>query len=111
MTPAEEVLWRALRDRNLIGLKFRRQHVFGPYVLDFCCPAAWLVVELDGEIHDDAEHVVYDAARTEYMNAHGYRVIRFRNEEVFNDLPRVLSRILDEVGWTGFPPTSPLRCL
>jgi adenine-specific DNA-methyltransferase len=100
-TPAEQVLWATLRDRRLVGLKFRRQHVFGPYVLDFCAPLVCLVVELDGTSHDDDEHRTYDAARTEYLVAHGYRVIRFRNDDVLADLPNVLRRIRDKAHWTG----------
>jgi very-short-patch-repair endonuclease len=104
MTPAEGVLWAALRDRALVGVKFRRQHVMGPYVVDFCCPAGWLVVEIDGDGHDEEERRIYDGARTEYLNAAGYRVVRFRNEEVMNDLAGVLERIVDELGWTGVAP-------
>jgi very-short-patch-repair endonuclease len=107
MTPAEEMLWAALRDRALVGMKFRRQHVMGPYVLDFCCPAGWLVVEVDGDGHNEEERRVYDEARTEYLRAAGYRVVRFRNEEVMNDLAGVLGRIVDEVGWTGRQPSPP----
>ena len=82
-TPAEEVLWESLRDRRLEGLKFRRQHGFGPFVLDFSCAAHSLVIELDGAIHDDQAE--QDAYRTEYLAQYGYRVIRFRNEEVLRD--------------------------
>jgi very-short-patch-repair endonuclease len=101
MTHAEEVLWQALRDRGLHGLKFRRQHVFGPYILDFCCPLCSLVVEVDGDSHDGPEHISYDQIRTDYLSAHGYRVIRFRNEEVLTNLSQVLGRIVDEARWKG----------
>ncbi|MFN8536133.1 MAG: DUF559 domain-containing protein [Thermomicrobiales bacterium] len=94
-TPAEEILWESLRDRKLIGLKFRRQHGFGPFVLDFFSAAHKLVIELDGAIHDS--QVEQDAYRTEYLAQYGYRVIRFRNEEVLHDLPSVLDRIRREV--------------
>jgi very-short-patch-repair endonuclease len=91
MTPAEELLWSRLRNRQLSGLKFRRQHPMGPFVADFCCPAHRLIVELDGDIHDSqAER---DAARTEQFEQHGYRVIRFRNELVLNDVDAVLEAI------------------
>ena len=106
MTHAEEVLWEALRNRGSAGLKFRRQHVVGPYVLDFCCPLSWLVVEVDGDIHDVPEHEAYDSVRSDYLNAKGFRVIRFRNEEVLNELPRVLQRIRDEANWSSPPITS-----
>jgi very-short-patch-repair endonuclease len=91
MTPAELKLWNALRNRQLDGLKFRPQHPVGPFILDFWCPACKLVVELDGEIHD--KQTDYDEARTQQLQAYGYRVIRFRNEEVLNDLASVLEQI------------------
>ena len=90
-TRAEEVLWQALRGQKLDGLKFRRQYPLGQFVLDFCCPACRLVVELDGSVHDGRERE--DAARTEHLAAYGYRVIRFRNDQVFTALPDVLEVI------------------
>jgi len=93
MTPAEKILWEALRGRKLAGLKFRAQHPVGPFILDFYCPARKLVVELDGGIH--AQQAEYDSAREQQLNDFNYRVIRFRNEEVMKDLPSVLKRILD----------------
>jgi very-short-patch-repair endonuclease len=92
MTPAEKKLWEALSGKKLGGLKFRAQHPMGPFILDFYCPACKLVVELDGDVHED--QVVYDDARTRQLNHYGYKVIRFRNEEVLGDLPSVLERIL-----------------
>ena len=91
MTPAERVLWAALRDRRLAGLKFRRQHAVGPFVLDFYRPTSRLVVELDGGVHDG--QVEPDQTRTEHLAGYGYRVMRFRNEEVLTDLDAVLERI------------------
>jgi len=91
MTAAEWRLWQALRVRQLGGLKFRRQHPVGPFVLDFYCPAGKLVIELDGGVHD--EQAEQDEARTQHLESYGYRVLRFRNEEVFADLPAVLDRI------------------
>ena len=91
MTPAEAVLWRALRDRRLAGLKFRRQHPVGPLVLDFCCPILRLAVEVDGAVHDAKTD--QDSARTELLEANGYQVLRFRNDEVLTSLPSVLARI------------------
>jgi very-short-patch-repair endonuclease len=90
-TPSERMLWRALRDRAVNGLKFRRQHPLDGFVLDFFCPEAKLCVELDGGIHDTQQE--RDAARTEQFQARGLHVIRFRNEEVEEDLSSVLSRI------------------
>src|SRR5262245_41713539 len=79
LTPAERVLWKALCSRQVAGLRFRSQHAVGPFVLDFYCPAAHLVIEVDGAIHD--QQADQDAARTEHLEAYGYRIIRFRNEE------------------------------
>jgi very-short-patch-repair endonuclease len=91
MTPAEHALWQAIRGRRLGGLKFRRQHPLGPFVVDFVCPPRKLVIELDGEVHDD--RVGYDEARTEQLSEYGYRVLRFRNQEVLMNLGAVLTRI------------------
>jgi very-short-patch-repair endonuclease len=77
---------------RLGGLRFRSQHPVGAFVLDFYCPSCKLVVEVDGVVHD--QQVEYDEARTEHLNGYGYRVIRFRNEEVLHELPSVLERIL-----------------
>ena len=89
-TPAEKVLWTALRGRAL-GFRFRRQHPVGRFVLDFYCPIHKLVVEVDGEVHDSQPE--RDEERTAVIEAHGYRVVRFHNEEVLENLPSVLERI------------------
>jgi very-short-patch-repair endonuclease len=92
-TPAEDVLWQALRNRRLADLKFRRQVALGPYFLDFVCSEKRLIVEVDGDVHD--EQIDYDAARTEHLEQYGYRVLRFRNDEVLDDLDTVLDTIRD----------------
>jgi very-short-patch-repair endonuclease len=102
MTPAERILWEALKGKKLSGLRFRAQHPVGPFILDFYCPARKLVVELDGGVHE--EQAGYDEARTQQLEDYGYHVIRFRNEEVLTDLPSVLERIL-QVAWSlSLPP-------
>src|SRR4051812_36794529 len=73
LTPAERALWAALRGRQLGGMKFRRQHLVGPYILDFCCPDHRLVVEVDGGVHE--QQADYDESRTEHLNTYGYRVL------------------------------------
>jgi very-short-patch-repair endonuclease len=95
LTPAEACLWQAIRNRQLNGLKFRRQHPVGRFILDFYCPAYKLAIEVDGGIHLD--RVEYDTARTKHLESYGYRVIRFKNEEVLNDLDRVLNAIVQFV--------------
>ena len=93
LTPAEEMLWQALRGRKLNQLKFRCQHPVGRFIVDFYCPSAKLVIEVDGGIHSQQQS--YDQARTEQMQAFGYRVLRFTNEEVINDLSNVLIQIAE----------------
>jgi very-short-patch-repair endonuclease len=90
-TPAERTLWRALRDRQLAGLKFRRQHPIGTSVVDFYCAEVMLAVEIDGAIHDQQQE--QDQAREDVLRMRGVTVIRFRNEEVMHSLPGVLDRI------------------
>jgi very-short-patch-repair endonuclease len=94
-TTAEDLLWEVLRDRQLEGIKFRRQHPVDRFIFDFYCPKARLVIELDGPVHDLQRD--RDEARTAALESHRYRVIRFRNEEVFDALPSVLERIVAAV--------------
>ncbi|MCC6613211.1 MAG: endonuclease domain-containing protein [Anaerolineae bacterium] len=93
-TPAEVLLWEAVRDRRLDGLKFRRQHPVEntAYVVDFLCYEARLVVELDGGIHADQPDA--DAIRQAEIEAQGYHVLRFRNQAVQDDLESVLMAIV-----------------
>jgi very-short-patch-repair endonuclease len=91
-TDAEARLWRHLRDRRLGGYKFRRQHRIGMYVVDLACTDAMLIVEVDGGQH--ADNVAYDAARTAQLEAAGYQVLRFWNDEVLLRADDVLAAIL-----------------
>ncbi|MEQ8757787.1 MAG: DUF559 domain-containing protein [Coleofasciculus sp. G1-WW12-02] len=104
LTPAEACLWNALRRRQLAGLKFRSQHPVGRFIVDFYCPSCKLVIEVDGDIH--AQQKDYDDARTEQLQAFGYRVLRFTNEAVLNDLQAVLAHIV-KVAEAQSPPKSP----
>ena len=90
-TPAEVKLWQALRSRKLNGLRFRRQHPVGRFILDFYCPSKKLVIEVDGGIHTQRKD--YDARRTEDLKKYGYRVLRFANEAVLSRLDIVLEEI------------------
>ena len=94
-TLPERMLWDCLRAKRMHGIKFRRQHVIGPYVADFYCAAASLVIELDGESHD--EQVKYDEERTKYMQQRGYTVVRYLNEQVLGDLYEVAEDIFRRV--------------
>jgi len=93
-TGPEAALWNVLRSRQLAGLKFRRQHAVGPYVVDFYCNSARLVVEFDGLSHDDtAEN---DAQRSEYLRQAGLRIVRVLNDDVLRDLDAVAELIARE---------------
>jgi very-short-patch-repair endonuclease len=93
-TPTENKLWLALRDRRLAGLKFRRQHPHGRFILDAFCVEHQLEIEIDGLGHLEPDQAAYDAARTEYLERLGIRVLRFTNAEVRDDLASVLARIV-----------------
>ena len=92
-TPTERMLWKRLRSKQLDGFRFRQQHGFGPYVLDFYCPKLHLCIELDGSVHDSDEQQQRDAERTMFLNQNRIKVIRFKNEEVEEDIEKVLSTI------------------
>ena len=91
-TPAEAVLWKMLKGRNADGMKFRRQQGIGPYVLDFYCPELRLCVELDGSSHDYKYE--YDKQRTEFLQKQGIRVLRFRNDQVWQGIDSVVDEIV-----------------
>lgn len=91
MTLQERTLWKHLRTNRLEGFHFRRQQVIQGFIVDFYCHAASLVVEVDGPIH--RQQAEYDAERDKTLTAHGFRVMRVRNEEVERDLEGVLERI------------------
>lgn len=92
-TAAEAALWQLLKQRQLQGRKFRRQHSAGPFILDFYCPAERLAVEVDGPYHNSPEQAEYDARRTAYLLDAGIRVIRVRNVQVFDAPHEVLAYI------------------
>jgi very-short-patch-repair endonuclease len=102
MTNAERRLWHRLSGRQL-GFKFRRQAPIANFVADFACPAARLVVELDGGGHGTDEAEARDATRSRALELAGYRVIRFWNHEVFEDTDNVVERIWNEL-YGGAPP-------
>lgn len=91
-TLAEDALWRHLR-KDQLGVRFRRQHGIGPFVVDFCCLPLRLVVEVDGDIHDEDDVSEQDAWRTEYLQQGGFTVRRFRNDDVLHHPDRVIAAI------------------
>ncbi len=91
-TTPERALWACLKSDQLLGAKFRRQAVIGPYIADFACRTpVKLVVELDGETH--GVQTGYDAKRTDYLESRGYRVVRFSNRDVLRNREDVLATI------------------
>ncbi len=94
LTSAEAKLWSLLKNSQLENRKLRRQHSVGPYVLDFYCPSIKLCIELDGAVHFTDGGYEYDSARTEYLKALNIRVIRFENEDVFENTEGVLEEIM-----------------
>ena len=88
---AESALWKQLRGRRLNDYKFRRQVVIEPYIVDFVCLEAKLIIEADGGQH--ADHMAYDARRTARLEGMGYRVMRFWNHEILGELHSVLEQI------------------
>jgi very-short-patch-repair endonuclease len=97
MTDAEQLLWHCLRRKQLGGFRFRRQHPFEMFVLDFYRCEAKLAIELDGGQHSEPEGIERDRERTDFMNKHGMHVLRFWNNDVFKNLDGVLQRIYDVV--------------
>ena len=106
-TDAERRLWHALNSRQMDGVKFRRQHEFGPCILDFFCPEQHLVIEVDGSQHLTEEGLARDSGRTRYLEKKGLRVLRFTDREVLTETEGVLEAIWEAVGQTG-PHPSPL---
>ena len=92
-TEAEKKLWSLLRNRQLKGKKFRRQHPFANYILDFYCHECKLAVELDGSRHREPENKEYDNVRAGLLKEYGITVLRFWNKEVLNETEKVLERI------------------
>ena len=91
MTEVERLLWQALRGKQLNGYRFRRQHPIGSYIADFACLEEKIVIELDGGQHQ--EQIEYDEQRSAYLKTHGWQVLRFWNNDVFNNLEGVLFTI------------------
>ena len=94
LTPAETLLWAQLRGRRFQSCKFVRQAPIGPYVADFLCRSARLIVEVDGATHATDAEVAHDARRAVFLSAEGYRVLRVNNDEVYSRLDDVLETIL-----------------
>jgi very-short-patch-repair endonuclease len=92
-TTAEEILWSKLRNRQLAGLKFRRQHPISKFIADFYCHEIRLVIEVDGLIHENINYKERDLNKTAEFERNEIKVIRFKNEEIINNIDEVLRRI------------------
>ncbi len=104
-TPAERKLWPYLSARKLLGIRFNRQVCIGPYICDFVARSKKLVIELDGDSH--AQQMSYDRERSEFLGQKGYRVIRFSNLDVMENVEGVVCRIAGVIG--DMPSPSPSR--
>ena len=96
-TEAEKLLWQKLRARQLSGVKFRRQAPIGSYIVDFASFEHRLVVEIDGGQHNTPQGRQHDLERTAWLEAQGFRVLRFWNNQVLTNIEGVLERILEEI--------------
>ena len=106
-TDAERYLWLHLRTKQLAGLRFRRQHPIGPYIVDFVCLEKRLVVELDGGQHQIQEKK--DKIRDEWLTSEGYTVLRYWNDEVFTNIAGILEAISNACAQTPSPSPPPLE--
>lgn len=95
-TRAEDIFWREVRNRLFLNLKFRRQVPIGKYIVDFVCEQEKLIIELDGDQH--AENEAYDEKRTQMLENHGYRVVRFWNGDLYEDIDGVFEELTHLVG-------------
>lgn len=84
-----------LKNRSIVKLKFRRQHSIGKYIVDFYCAEKGLIVELDGGHHNEADNVAFYAERQKYLEDQGYKVLRFWNNEIDDNLEGVIEKIID----------------
>ncbi len=105
-TDAERLLWSHIRAKRLEGLKFRRQHPIGNYIVDFACLEKKLVIELDGGQHAEPDKEQYDRERDAWLEKQGYRTLRFWDNEVFLNSKGILTVILEHC--MGHPPLNPL---
>jgi len=105
MTDAESYLWQRLRSRQIHGLKFRRQHPVGKFILDFACIEAKLIIEVDGGQHNEMQ--IQDNQRTAWLEAQGWKVLRFWNNEVLQNIEGVLVEVLNALALDKSDVTPP----
>lgn len=107
MTDAEQLLWHCLRHKQLGGFRFRKQHPFERFVLDFYCCEVKLAIELDGGQHNEPDAKARDRERTALLATHGIKVLRFWNNEVISNIEGVLQTIYGELNERTAPPSRP----
>ena len=96
-TPQEKKLWNLLRNHRFYGYEFRRQYPIGDYIVDFICRKKKIIIELDGSQHNESENIDKDKQRTEFLENKGYKVLRFWNNEVDNNIEGVFEIIKREL--------------
>ena len=96
-TIEERRLWNLLKNRQFCNLKFKRQQPVGDYIVDFICKEAKIIIEIDGGQHNEPKNIEYDKTRTEFLNSLGYKVIRFWNNEIYENIDGVLLRLNQEI--------------
>ena len=96
-TIQERRLWNLLKNRQFHNLKFKRQQPIGDYIVDFICKEAKIIIEVDGGQHNEPENIEYDKTRTEYLNNLGYKVVRFWNNEIYENIEGEVLRLKEEI--------------
>ncbi len=96
MTPQEQKLWDVIRNRQFYGYRFLRQYVIGVYIVDFICREKKLIIEIDGGQHNEPKNLEYDKQRSLYLESKGYRIIRFWNNEIDNNITGVYQQLQKE---------------
>ncbi|MBR6301685.1 endonuclease domain-containing protein [bacterium] len=95
ITPQEQKLWNLLKNRQFIGLKFVRQYPIGNYIVDFACRQKKIVIEIDGGQHNEDSAILYDENRTKFIESKGYKVYRFWNNEINENIEGVYQKLLE----------------
>jgi type I restriction enzyme, R subunit len=94
-TSSEQILWCHLKNRKLKGLKFRRQHQIGPFIVDFYCHKDKLIIELDGSVHQNKKQIEYDCRREDYLRLEGFQILRITNCQLKDKPSKTIQYILE----------------
>jgi 5-methyltetrahydrofolate--homocysteine methyltransferase len=105
-TDAEKMLWNALSNKGLEGLKFRRQHIIGEYIVDFVCLEKRLIIEVDGSIHNEPKQIDHDKTRTEWLESKGFKIVRYTNKQILNDFSNSIDHIKKHINEAYVAPPS-----